>query len=235
MSGGTSDATADAIFVFAGRESRKRFGVRLFREGVSPRLVLSVGRFEWRRFASLGLPSDGGLPDLVSATEPKLRHFFVDLRSGSASSERIPTGVLGTWSETRALARFVEREGIGRLIVISHRQHLRRCLLGLGLTLPDSCAVIPVASPPDDTGEPPASLPASLIEAFKFLCYSALLGPPWVFRLVFSPRLRGRPFPDIKNRFTLSQPGLGEGDFRPPEAASAPSPPGVAADGRAQD
>ena len=225
------DGTADAIFVFAGRESRKRFGVRLFREGAAPCLVLSVGRFEWRRFANLGLPSDGGLLDLVSETEPKLRHFFVEIRSGSASAARIPTGVLGTWSETRALARFVEREGTARLIVISHRQHLKRCLLGLALTLPDSCAVVPLASPRDDDEEPLSSQ----TERFKFLCYSALLGPIWICKSIFSARLRRFQFPDIKSRFTLSQPGLREGDFRPPEAADAPSPPGVAAGGRAHD
>jgi hypothetical protein len=223
--------TADAIFVFAGRESRKRFGVRLFREGVAPRLVLSVGRFEWRRFASLGLPSDGGLVDLVSETEPKRRHFFVDIRSRSASAERISTGLLGTWSETRALSRFVRREGVQKLIVISHRQHLRRCLLGLRLTLPASCSVLPVSSPSDDDEEPPSILR----ERFKFLCYSALLGLIWIGKSIFSARLRRYPFPDIKSRFTLSQPGLREGDFRPPEAADAPSPPGVAADGRAHD
>jgi hypothetical protein len=224
--------TADAIFVFAGRESRKRFGLRLFREGVAPRLVLSVGRFEWRRFASLSLPSDGGLVDLVSKTEPKRRHFFVDVRDGGASTERIPRGVLGTLSETRALSRFVEREGIERLVVISHRQHLRRCLLGLGLTLPDSCAIVPVASQPDEGEEPPAG---RLTEAFKFLCYSALLRPIWICKLIFSLRLRRYRFPDIKSEFTLSQPGLREGDFRPPEAADTPIPPGVAADGRAHD
>ena len=227
-----TDVSADAIFVFAGRESRKRFGVRLFREGVAPRLVLSVGRFEWRRFASLGLSSDGGLVDRVSETEPRRRHFFVDLRIGGARSERVPTGVLGTWSEARALSRFVEREGIEKLVVISHRQHLKRCLLGLRLTLPDSCAVIPVASPPDDLEQPPST---RLREAFKFLCYSVLLGPIWISKRFFSQRLRRRPIPDIKSEFTLSQPGLREGDFRPPEAASAPSPPGVAADGRALD
>ncbi len=226
------DGSADAIFVFAGRESRKRFGVQLFREGVAPRLVLSVGRFEWRRFVSLGLPSDGGLVDMVTETEPRLRHFFVDVRSGSARCERAPKGILGTWSETRALGRFVEREGIGRLVVISHRQHLKRCLLGLRLTLPDSCTVIPVASPPDDKGE---AAPGGVSEALKFLSYSALLGPLWLRKRFHSSSLRRCSIPDIKNRFTLSQPGLREGDFRPPEAASAPSPPGAAADGRAHD
>jgi hypothetical protein len=224
--------TADAIFVFAGRESRKRFGLRLFREGFSTRLVLSVGRFEWRRFGSLGLPSDGGLVDLVSRTEPRLRHFFVDVRSGSATCERIPKGALGTWSEARALSGFVEREGTSKLIVISHRQHLMRCLLGLRLSLPDSCTLIPVASPPDDTGEPP---PGRLEEALKFLSYTALLGPLWLCKHFGTSHLRRYPIPDIKTGFTLSQLGLREGDFRPPEAATAPSPSGATADGRAQD
>ena len=45
---------ADAIFVFAGREERKRLGVELFRSGYTPRLILSVARFEWRHFETLG-------------------------------------------------------------------------------------------------------------------------------------------------------------------------------------
>ena len=235
LNGLDGSETADATFVYAGRESRKRFGLRLFREGFSTRLVLSVGRFEWRRFGSLGLPSDGGLVDLVSETEPRLRHFFVDVhsgRSGGARCERIPVGTLGTWSETRAISAFVEREGIRKLIVISHRQHLSRCLLGLRLSLPESCALIPVASPPDDTGE---LRPGRLEEALKYLAYTALLSPLWLRKHFDRSHLRRYRIPDIKSEFTLSQPGLREGDFRPPEAASAPSPPGATADGRAHD
>jgi hypothetical protein len=168
--------TADAIFVFAGRESRKRFGVRLFREGVSPRLVLSVGRFEWRRFGSLHLPHDGGLVDLVSETEPRARHFFVDVRADRVACERVPTGLLGTWSESRALGSFVEREGIERLVVVSHRQHLKRCLLGLRLCLPGSCSILAAASPSGETEEPRGRM----MESFKLLSYRALLGPIWL-------------------------------------------------------
>lgn len=215
--------TADVIFVFAGRESRKRFGVQLFRDGVSNRLVLSVGRFEWRRFPSLGLSSDGGLVELVSKTEPRLRHFFVDVRPEAAACERIPRGLLGTWSEARALARLVAREGVRKLIVISHRQHLRRCLLGLLALLPESCEVIPIASPPDDAEGPS---PGRIQEALKLLTYSVLLAPLWLPKLFGPLPLRRRPIPDIKTPFTLSQPGLREGDCRPPEAATPPSPTG---------
>ena len=224
--------TADAIFVFAGRESRKRFGLRLFREGVANRLVLSVGRFEWRRFASLGLPSDGGLVEMVGKIEPRLRHFFVVLRPEGASCEAIQKGVLGTWSEARALSDLVGRERIGKLVVVSHRQHLKRCLLALSLTLPDPCTVTPIASPADDSTEPPSDY---LTEVFKLITYSALLAPLQLGQRFDSSRLRGRRIPAIKTRFTLSQPGLREGEFRPPDAASAPSPPGAAADGRSHD
>jgi hypothetical protein len=228
---GNIPAKADAIFVFAGRESRKRFGLRLFREGHAPRLVLSVGRFEWRRFGNLGLPSDGGLVDRVSETEPRLRHFFVDVSPGGVVCEWIPLGLLGTWSEARALAKFAAREGIRSLLVISHRQHLRRCLLALRLWLPGSCRVIPVPSP-EEAGEP---LPDRRLEAVKFLSYAALLAPLRLAKLFGLFPLRRHPFPDIKTRFTLSQPGLREGDFRPEKAANAPSPPGATADGRGRD
>jgi hypothetical protein len=46
---------ADLIFVRAGREDRKLDGLQLFREGRAPRLLVSVGRYEIRRFADLPL------------------------------------------------------------------------------------------------------------------------------------------------------------------------------------
>jgi hypothetical protein len=165
---------ADAIFVFAGRESRKRFGVELFRRGVAPRLVLSVGRFEWRRFPDLGLSGDGGLTELVSRTPPEERHFFVDIGPEGAHCERVPVGPLGTWSESRALARFVVRESVRQLIVVSHRQHLYRCLLCLRLSLPPSCTFEAAPSPPD-----PREADSSRIwEPLKLLAYGLILAPP---------------------------------------------------------
>jgi len=225
------DEKADAIFVFAGRESRKRFGLQLLRQGLSDRILLSVGRFEWRRFANLGLPSDGGLVDLVSSTEPPRRHFFVDVRPEGARCEKVPVGRFGTWSEALAVGRFAEREGIRKLLVVSERQHLIRCLLCLRLAAPGSCELLPVAPPSADPGEPP---PERIREAIKLLAYSALLSPLWIRKLVRSS-LRRRPIPAIKSGFTLSQPGLREGEFRPPEAGSVSSPQGAAADGRAHD
>jgi hypothetical protein len=221
---------ADAIFVFAGRESRKRFGVELFREGLASRLVLSVGRFEWRRFPSLGLPDDGGLAEQVARTEPRLRHFFVDVDSRGARCERIRPGISGTWRESRALAAFVAREGIREIIVVSHRQHLLRCSLGLSLVLPESCSFHPVAAPPagDETA------PGRVREALKLLSYGVFLSPLWVRRRLLWG-LRRRSIPGIKSRFTLSQPGLREGDFRKPNVAAGLPPVEAAADGRTHD
>ncbi len=200
------------------RESDSGFGSSA--RGCSPRLVLSVGRFEWRRFAGLGLESDGGLLDLVSETLPARRHFFVEVDAFGARCERVPKGTLGTWSEIRAVARFVERERIESLVVISDRQHLRRCLAGLRLVLPERCALIPIASAPDEK-EPPAGGPR---EMFKLFSYSALLCPLWLGLRFVPSRLRRWSFPGIKNRFTLSQPGFEKETFdrRKPLRVSTP-------------
>ena len=123
--------SSDCIFVFAGRPERKRYGIDLWREGLSPTLVLSVGRFEWRRFPELGLPDDGGLLDLVQKTPPPMRHFFVVLDHAGARAWRIDTGGLGTWSEALALAAFLDREPFRSVLVVSTSIHLRRAVLTL--------------------------------------------------------------------------------------------------------
>ena len=98
---------ADAIFVFAGREERKRLGIELFRSGYAPRLILSVARFEWRRFETLGLWTDGGLVDMVQTIQAPERHFFVHIERDRARCDRVHKGPLGTMSEARALATVI--------------------------------------------------------------------------------------------------------------------------------
>ena len=139
---------ADVLFVFAGREERKRFGLELFEKGYAPRIILSVGRFEWRRFAALGLPDDGGLVDLVQTIEPTERHFFVELREGRTSCRHVRTGRYGTWSEARALAAYVTSQDAHSVLVVSSPIHLRRAVLALRHFLPEGAELIPVASPP---------------------------------------------------------------------------------------
>ncbi len=47
---------ADLIFVLAGQMSRKDYALHLFRGGLAPRLLFSVGRFEIRSFSKMALP-----------------------------------------------------------------------------------------------------------------------------------------------------------------------------------
>ena len=100
-----SPRKADVIFVFGGHPERKRYGLDLWRQGWAPTLVLSVARFEWRRFVELGLPDDGGLLKLVEATPPRERHFFVVVRDSGVNAYRVKARGLGTWREAEALRR----------------------------------------------------------------------------------------------------------------------------------
>ena len=165
--------SADAIFVFAWREARKKLGVQLFREGRAPLLILSVGRFEWRKFASLGLPGDGGLLEMVPLIEPRERHFFVRIGPEGAMCDRIARGKLGTWTEARALAGLIERERWAKVLVVSSRAHLPRCLLSLRAFLSFPCAVVPVAC---EDAEGSEECRAALGELAKFSGYTILAG-----------------------------------------------------------
>src|SRR5271157_5306720 len=79
---------SDVIFVLAGRECRKHFALELLREGRAPTLLLSVGRFEIRRFSNLELPTKLDLLAIASGTEPRRRHYFVNINSGAIRVQR---------------------------------------------------------------------------------------------------------------------------------------------------
>jgi uncharacterized SAM-binding protein YcdF (DUF218 family) len=123
---GTAPKQADCIFVLAGRQERKVFGIRLWQQGYAPELILSVGRFEWRKFYQLGLPSDGGLKGMVDEIPPVRRHFFVRMNRQSASCRWVQPRRLGTWREARAVAELLDKDPIQSLMVISDAVHLRR-------------------------------------------------------------------------------------------------------------
>lgn len=115
--------------MLAGRHERKIYGIDLWHRGYAPELILSVGRFEWRSYYELGLPADGGLKQLVDATPPRERHFFVRLRASHAESTLIEKGRLGTMTEGRALAAVLRGGSIRSLMVVSTSIHLRRVAL----------------------------------------------------------------------------------------------------------
>jgi hypothetical protein len=140
-------AEADLIFALAGRRDRKVYALHLFAGGLAPRLLLSVGRFEIRRFTELDLPVKLDLLNLASQIVPAQRHFFVSFEGGRVQAERIPVGRFGTLREIEALAQWLqERPSIERVLVISSSAHLRRVQMCCRALLPGGRIVRLVAS-----------------------------------------------------------------------------------------
>ena len=169
---------ADAIFVFAGREERKRLGVELFRAGYAPRLILSVGRFEWRRFEALELWSDGGLVDMVQTIQAPERHFFVHVERDRATCDRIRIGRLGTMTEARALAAVIDEAELRSVLIVSSPEHLPRCFVALRTVVAPACRLIPVASAPSN------ELPGLAVarELAKLAAYGIAAIPTFLWR-----------------------------------------------------
>jgi len=172
---GKSPHLADCIFVMAGKQERKTYGVKMWRFGYAAQLILSVGRFEWRKFVELGLESDGGLESLVDQIPPKKRHFLVRLDRQEAFCTHIRTGLFGTRSEARALAEYLRNISVRSLLVVSSPAHLRRAALvfrrafrrsGIRLTF--------VAVPEKISFDTPASRAEVWTEFRKYLLYRFL-------------------------------------------------------------
>lgn len=120
-------AESDLIFVLAGRVGRKLYALDLFAHGFAPALLLSVARFEIRRFPELPLPIPINLSAMASSVPPAQRHLFVWFSNTKVRVHRVYKGWLGTWSEVQALARCLEAESAVRSIaVLSDGYHLRR-------------------------------------------------------------------------------------------------------------
>jgi uncharacterized SAM-binding protein YcdF (DUF218 family) len=165
----------DAIFVLAGRQERKVHGVDLWRVGYAPELILSVGRFEWRRFYDLGLPRDGGLRKLVDAVPPVERHFFVREWKDRAEILAVAKGKYGTLTEALAAARLLREGEYRSLMVVSSAYHLRRVALAFGRAFRGSGTRLVFVPVPN---EPPESRSELLRELRKYLLYRLLLFYP---------------------------------------------------------
>lgn len=117
----------DVIFVLAGRECRKAFGLRLLEEGWANTLLLSIDRFEIRRFSRLQLPVPLDLLAIASAVEPRRRHYFVTADATKTEAERIAIGQFGTWREILALSSWLRlHRGIRSAMIVSSGFHLKR-------------------------------------------------------------------------------------------------------------
>lgn len=176
---------ADAIFVFAGSQERKEFGVQMWRRGDAPVLVVSVGRFDWRRYRLLGLPGDDALRLAVERVPPPERHFLVVAEGTDASVIEVPLHRFGTRNEARALAALVEGRGWKRVIVISSAFHLRRVALTVGRALRGSGVAAAYAALPAERDRyraglwwrSPRGIRFVLGEFLKLAIYRILLKP----------------------------------------------------------
>lgn len=176
---------SDCIFAFAGRPERKRHGIELWHRGFAPTLLLSVGRFEWRRFPELELPEDGGLKRMAEETTPPERHFFVTVTRQGISCDRVHVGPFGTRSEARALAAYARRAGLRSILVVSTRVHLRRAALIVGRSLRGSGVETAYTAVPEERSSirrrewwrAPATRRLVSLEFLKYLYYWIRLRP----------------------------------------------------------
>jgi hypothetical protein len=119
--------SADLLFVLAGRPNRKNYALELFREGLAPRILFSVSRFEIRRFSQMALPVPLDLLKIAQEVPPPQRHYFVFFEGQKVRVERVPRGRFGTLTEIKALARWLgENQHIRSVLAVSSDTHLRR-------------------------------------------------------------------------------------------------------------
>jgi len=162
----------DCIFVLAGRPERKLYGIDLWHQGYAPELILSIGRFEWRAFYTLGLPSDGGLKELIQATPPRERHFFVRFRDSGAKASLVQKSRLGTMTEGRALASQLHDSPVRSLMVVSSPIHLRRVALVFRHAFAGSGTDLAFVAAPETQSSTMQEVRGELI---KFLLYRSFL------------------------------------------------------------
>lgn len=187
--------SADLIFVLAGGMHRKQYALDLFRRGLAPRILFSVGRFEIRRFSKMALPAPLDLLQLAQRVPPPQRLYFVFFDGLQAQVEHVLPRRFGTLTEITALARWLEANpGIRSLLIVSSDTHLRRIrmccralldggtrLAFLAAQLSSTAQAEPGPSVPQqeapvaEESVPPPSMKEDLRELFKVAIYWVLL------------------------------------------------------------
>ncbi len=120
----------------------------MLQEGWAPTLLLSVGRFEIRRFSGLKLPASLDLLAIASATKPQRRHYFVKIASGTAEAQRIAIGRFGTMSEILAFSDWLRaHRRVRSATVVSSGFHLKRIRMCCRRLLPKGTRLNFVAVP----------------------------------------------------------------------------------------
>jgi hypothetical protein len=173
---------ADLIFVLAGQLSRKHYALQLFREGLAPRLLFSVDRFEIRRFSKMALPKQLDLLKLAQDVPPPQRHFFVLFQGGECHVGHVQPRRFGTLTEIASLARWLDANPeVQSIILISNETHLRRIRMCCGTLLPRGVEVALLGVPnsfADSTDQQDSTIESTggdLLEFLKVLVYRVLL------------------------------------------------------------
>jgi uncharacterized SAM-binding protein YcdF (DUF218 family) len=173
---------ADLIFVLAGRMSRKHYALQLYREGLAPRLLISVGRFEIRRFSKMPLPTQLDLLKLAQGVPPPHRHFFVLFQGRECQVEHVQPRRFGTLTEMASLARWIDANPeIQSVILVSNETHLRRIRLCCRHLLQRGVEVALLAVPnlfldsADLQSSAIQSTGSELLEFLKIIVYRVLL------------------------------------------------------------
>ncbi len=123
LSPSDTPSPCDLIFVLAGRDERKPYGLELFRQHLASRLILSVGRFEVRQTAqSLHHPE---LLRLRDETPPGQRHFWMDFTRDGVQISRANLQQTNTFWELHGLGEYVGTE-VQSIAIVSTSIHLRR-------------------------------------------------------------------------------------------------------------
>jgi hypothetical protein len=173
---GRSPRPADCIFVLAGKQERKTYGIKMWCFGYAAQLILSVGRFEWRKFGDLGLESDGGLESLVAQIPAEKRHFLVRLDRQDTVCTPVRKGFFGTRSEAREVAKYLRDLSVRSLLVVSSPAHLRRVALVFRHALGKSGIHTTFVAVPEKLSFDAAATRAGVwVEFGKYLFYRFLL------------------------------------------------------------
>jgi uncharacterized SAM-binding protein YcdF (DUF218 family) len=168
---------ADLIFVLAGRDYRKLYALKLFQQGLAPKILFSVSRFEIRRFSKMSLPIPLDLVNLASNVPPAERHFFVLFAGANVQVTQVQPHRLGTLTEIEALARWlVDHLDVRSVLLISSSSHLKRIRTCCRFILRKDLELFLTSPPtPLPNADDPHPLTATFLEAFKFLAYWGVL------------------------------------------------------------
>jgi hypothetical protein len=177
---------ADLIIVMAARMDRKQYGIELYRRGIAPRLLLSVGRFEVSKMRTLGCEGIETLVALRDATPTDKRHFFLEFHERGTRVRRADLLKWNTFGEVLGLREVLNFQNVRTVNVISTGIHLRRVALTFSRTCTENGALVRFCPVPDTLSSVrrdswwvrPADRGYVMSELFKLAAYTLILALP---------------------------------------------------------